>query len=84
MVGRKWPLQITATRSGRAAHATVTYEYLFQGRVVAVRAHYTFTGHFSDALVFPASAVHEPLTFGAVVTAGSATVNLDYAIEVIK
>jgi hypothetical protein len=50
----------------------------------ARRSHHTFAGHFSDALVFPATAVHEPLTFRAVVTAGSATVNLDYAIEVIK
>lgn len=83
-VGQKWPLQITATQSGHGVRATVKYEYLFNGKVVAVRSHYTFTGHFSDALVFPASAIHEPLTFRAVVTAGSATVNLDYAVEVIK
>ena len=83
-VGRNWPLHITAKRSGRAARATVTYEYLFGGKVVAVRARHTFTGHFSDALVFPATAVHEPLTFRAVVIAGSSTVNLDYSIEVIQ
>ncbi len=83
-VGRQWPLQFTATRSGRSASVTVTYEYLFNGKVVAVRAHHTFTGHYSDALVFPANAVHEPLTFRAVITAGSTTINLDYAIEVVK
>jgi len=83
-VGRKWPLQFTATRSGRAERVTVTHEYLFNGKVVAVRAHHTFTGHYSDALVFPASAEHEPLTFRAAITAGSSTINLDYAVEVVK
>lgn len=83
-VGRQWPLQLTATKSGHAARVIVTYEYLFNGRVVAVRARHTFTGHFSDALVFPATALHEPLTFRAVITAGSSTINLNYAIEVIK
>lgn len=83
-VGHNWPMQFTAARSGKAARVTVTYEYLFAGRVVAVRAHHTFTGHFSDALVFPASALHEPLTFRAAVTAGSSTINLDYPIEVVK
>jgi len=68
------------TLSERDSHLRV----LFNGKVVAVRAHHTFTGHYSDALVFPANAVHEPLTFRAVITAGSTTINLDYAIEVVK
>ena len=67
---------------GRPARATVTYEYLYDGAVVAVRAHHTFTARFSDALLFPAQSVGYPLTFRAAVTADGATVNLDYTIQV--
>lgn len=81
-VGARWPLQFTAKRSGRGVQATVTYEYLYDGQVVAVKAHHTFTGSFSDALVFPAQAVGYPLTFQAVITSGGSTVDLDYAIQV--
>jgi len=83
-VGRNWPMKFTATRGGRAAKVTVTYEYLFGGRVVAVRAHHTFSGHFSDALLFPANAVGEPLTFRAAIKAGSTSINLDYPIQVVR
>lgn len=81
-VGRKWPLVVTATWRGRPARATVTYEYLYDGAVVAVRAHHTFTARFSDALLFPAQSVGYPLTFRAAVTADGVTVNLDYTIQV--
>ena len=64
--------------------ATVTYEYLYGGQVVAVKAHHTFSGSFSDALVFPAQAVGYPLTFRAVITSGGSSVNLDYAIQVTR
>lgn len=83
-VGRRWPIQFTATRSGRAVRATVTYEYVYGGQVVAKRAQHTFTGRFSDALVFPAQSVGYPLTFRGAVTSGGATVNLDYAIQVSR
>jgi hypothetical protein len=83
-VGRRWPLTFTASRGGRADRATVTYEYLYNGQVVAVRAHHTFTGHFSDALVFPADAVGHALTFRAAIKDAHASVNLDYAISVVR
>lgn len=83
-VGRKWPLAFTAKRGKRAARVTVTYEYLYGGKVVAVRAHHTFTGSYKDALIFPASALHEPLTFRAVISAGKTTIDLDYSIEVVS
>ena len=83
-VGRRWPIQFTATRSGRAVRATVTYEYVYGGQVVARRAQHTFTGRFSDALVFPAQSVGYPLTFRGAVTSGGSTVNLDYAIQVSR
>jgi hypothetical protein len=81
-VGRKWPLEFTATLAGKPAKVTVTYEYLYDGKVVAVRSHHAFTGHFTDTLIFPSSALHEPLTFRAVIASGATTVNLNYAIEV--
>lgn len=82
--GRLWPVQFTATRSGRPVRATVQYEYLYNGTVVAHVSHYTFTGRFSDTLNFPARAVGYPLTFRAVISSGGSTVNLDYAVQVVR
>jgi len=81
-VGRAWPIHLTATSGGAPAHASVSYEYLFGGAVVARRAHYTFTGHFSDVFEWPAESVGYPLTFRAVVAAGANTVDLDYPVQV--
>jgi hypothetical protein len=79
-----WPIRMTATQNGSPAKATVIYEYLFAGQVVAHRSHYTFTGHFSDILKWPASAVGYQLTFRAVVNSGGVTVNLDYPVQVAR
>jgi hypothetical protein len=38
-VGRGWPLRFTVTRAGHAARASLSYEYLFNGQVVAHRSH---------------------------------------------
>jgi hypothetical protein len=81
-VNRLWPLHLTATSGGQPAHASVDYEFVFGGQVVAHRSHYTFTGHFSDNLLWPSSAVGYPLTFRAAVKANGATINLDYAVKV--
>jgi hypothetical protein len=81
-VNRPWPLRFTVTRGGRSVHAKVSYEFVFGGQVVAHRSHYTFNGHFSDVALWPSSAVGYPLTFRAVVVAGGATINLDYAVKV--
>lgn len=83
-VGRLWPIRFTATRNGRPARASVAYEYLFGGQVVAHRSHYTFTGHFFDTFTWPASAVGYPLTLRAVIVSEGATVNLDYPVQVTK
>ncbi len=82
-VGVLWPVSFTVTRGGRPAHASVSYEYLFGGQVVARRSHYIFTGHFSDTFKWPASAVGYPLSLRAVIVSGAATLNLDYAVRVI-
>ncbi len=81
-VNRAWPIRFTVTSAGRPAKASVSYEYLFGGQVVAHRSHYTFTGHFSDIFRWPSSAVGYPLTFRAVIVSEGATVNLDYPVQV--
>jgi hypothetical protein len=83
-VNQAWPLSFVVTAAGAPARASVAYEYLFAGQVVARRSHYTFTGHFSDTFRWPAAAVGYPLTFRAVVVSGKATVNLDYAVQVVR
>jgi hypothetical protein len=83
-VGRRWPIGFTVTDAGRAAAASVSYEYLFAGQVVARRSHYTFKGHFADVFEWPPSAVGYPLTFRAVIRSGAATINLDYPVEVTR
>jgi hypothetical protein len=82
--GRPWPVRFAVTSAGRAARASVAYEFLLAGQVVARRSHYTFDGHFSDVVVWPASAIGYPLTFRAVVAAGARTVNLDYPVRVTR
>jgi hypothetical protein len=82
-VGRPWPIYFTVTRAGHPARASVSYEYLFGGQVVARRSHYNFTGRFSDIFKWPASAVGYPLTFRAVIVSEGATINLDYPVQVV-
>ncbi len=81
-VGRPWPIRFTVTRAGAAARASVSYEYLYGGQVVARRSHYTFTGHFSDNFEWPASAVGYPLTLRAVIVSNGVTINLDFPVQV--
>lgn len=83
-VGAPWPIRFTVTRDGAPVGASVSYEYLFGGQVVAHRSHYTFKGHFSDIFNWPASAVGYPLTFRAVIASGGVTINLDYPVQVGK
>jgi hypothetical protein len=83
-VQRAWPVRFTVTSAGRPVAASVEYEYLFAGQVVAHRSHYRFTGRFSDVFRWPASAVGYPLTFRAVIRAQGATINLDYPVQVAR
>jgi hypothetical protein len=85
-VNAKWPITVTATLQGKPAHASAFYEFLFGGAVVSTQyignnRHYSFTGHFSDQLVFPPSAAGEPLTLDVVIKAAGHTVNLDWSIK---
>jgi hypothetical protein len=83
-VGRAWPIRFTVTSAGRPVRASVDYEYMFAGQVVAHRSHYTFIGRFSDVFRWPSSAVGYPLTFRAVIRAQGRTVNLDYPVQVSR
>jgi hypothetical protein len=81
-VGHPWPVHFTVTRAGAPTRASVGYEFLLAGQVVAHRSHYTFTGRFSDIVVWPAASVGYPLTFRAVIVSQGATIYLDYPVEV--
>lgn len=78
-----WPVRFTVTRGGSPVRASVSYQYLFNGQIVARRSHYVFTGHFADTFEWPASAVGYPLTLRAVIVSGATTLDLDYAVQVI-
>jgi hypothetical protein len=85
-VNAKWPLSVTASVNGKpAAHATAVYEFLFGGLIVSTQyprfnKHFTFTGHFSDNLIFPPDSKAEPLTLRVVIKASGHTVNLNWSI----
>ena len=84
-VNAKWPIVVTATLNGKPAHATAVYQFLYSGQVVGTEyphynKHFSFTGHFSDTLVFPAESVGEPLTLRVVIKASGHTVNLSWSI----
>ncbi len=83
-VGARWPFQIIVTHHGRPAKATVTYEYVFGGQVVARRAQHSFTGRFSDEIEWPSSAVGYPLEFRAAIVCEGVTINLDYPVVVAR
>jgi hypothetical protein len=83
-VGDPWPVHFTVTRAGAPARASVGYEFLFSGQVVARRSHYTFTGSFSDIVVWPSQSVGYPLTFRAVIVSQGATIYLDYPVQVAR
>ncbi len=78
-----WPIHFTVTRGATPVSASVSYEYLLAGQVVARRSHYTFKGHFSDVFKWPSSAVGYPLTFRAVIVSAGVSIDLDYPVQVV-
>jgi hypothetical protein len=79
------PIAVTATLNGKPAHATAAYQFVFGGAVVSTQyprnnKHYSFTGHFSDKLNFPASSLGFTLTLRVVIKAAGHTVNLNCPI----
>jgi hypothetical protein len=43
--------------------------------------HFSFTGHFSDKLLFPPDSAGEPLTLRVVIRAAGHTVDLNWTIK---
>jgi hypothetical protein len=82
VVGPLWPDSFTVTSGGHAAPASLEYEFLLAGQVVARRSHYTFRGTFHDTIEWPAPAVGYPLTLRAVVRSGPETLDIDYPVKV--
>jgi len=81
---RPWPVHFRVIRAGSPAKASVGYEFLLAGQVVARRSHYSFTGSFSDVVVWPSASVGYPLTFRAVIASDGARISLDYPVQVTK
>jgi hypothetical protein len=84
-VNVKWPITVTAALSGKPAHATAIYEFLFGGTIVSTQyvkntKNFGFTGHFSDELLFPPASTGQPLTLRVVIRAAGRTVNLNWSI----
>jgi hypothetical protein len=89
VINKNWPITVTATLNGKPAHATAVYQFLFAGALVQTEyprfdKHFSFTGHFSDNLVFPAESVGEPLTLRVVIKDAGHTVNLPWSITAKK
>ena len=86
-VNVNWPITVTATLHGKPARATAAYEFLLGTIQVAPpqyphnNKHFSFTGHFSDNLVFPPASAGEPLTLDVVIKAAGHTVNLTSSIK---
>ena len=80
------PITVAATLNGKPAHATAAYQFLYGGAVVAPtqyprnNKHFSFTGHFSDTLNFPADSLGFTLTLRVVIKAAGHTVNLPCSI----
>ena len=84
-INAKWPLEVSATLNGKAAHASAEYQFLLGFTVVSTQyprsnKHFRFVGHFSDTLVFPPDAAGEPLTLQVVIEDAGHTAKLDWAI----
>jgi hypothetical protein len=89
--GKRWPITVTAkTKSGKPVRAKASYQFLYQGQVVATRypfkrsSPYPFKGKYRDrTFVWPARAVGYKLTLRVVVeTKKRGTRNLDYWVRV--
>ncbi len=81
--GRAWPIVVTATYRGRGVRASVRYEFLYGGRVVARRSFYRFTGRFRDGgFVWPRRAAGIRLTLRAVVSSRYGTRRPTYWVRV--
>lgn len=84
MSGRLWPITVTASSTSEApVNATVSYQFLFGGAVVASRrGGHMHDGVFHDRLLFPARASGIPLTLRVNVTGAGQTGSVERAVTV--
>ena len=86
--GHRWRIRITArTTSGHALSASIFYQFVFGGQIVACRSVTApgkphFRGTFRDVIKWPRRSVGVPLTLRAVVRTRKGVRNLNYAIKV--
>lgn len=91
--GKKWPIKVTAEKSGRPIKASAFYQFVFNGQVVSTQypsphgpprdSPYKFKGSYSDPILWPKRAVGYKLTFRVVVRAKDrGTVKLNYRVRV--
>jgi hypothetical protein len=100
LANKLWHIKVTATTSsGKALKATASYQFIYAGQVVARRnpspkspcdengakRPLTFTGKYSDDILWPPRSIGIPLTFRVVVSVkGRGTKKLDYKVVVRK
>jgi hypothetical protein len=84
-----WPIRITASHAGHPiSGGKVTYQFLFNGRIVACRpVAAPYSPHFRrgvmrDRIEWPERSIGIPLTFRAVVITRYGVKNLDYSVKV--
>ncbi|MBX5442179.1 MAG: hypothetical protein IRZ32_11720 [Solirubrobacteraceae bacterium] len=93
--GTDWRITVTVrSPSGRPLRATATYQFLYNGQVVATRypnpGHrrsgkrpYAFRGRYRDTILWPKRAAGYTLTFRVVVAVrGQGRENLDWRVRV--
>jgi hypothetical protein len=82
--GRLWPITVTAmSSSGAPVNATVSYQFLFGGAIVASRpGGHMRGGTFHDRLLFPARASGIALTLRVNVSEGGKTGSVERSVTV--
>lgn len=82
--GRLWPITVTATSpSGAPVNATVSYQFLFGGALVASRpGGHMRGGVFHDRLLFPARASGIALTLRVNVSGSGQTGSVERSVTV--
>jgi hypothetical protein len=66
---RKWPITIDVTSGSKKLSGSVKYEFLFSGAIVKRQKGHSFkNGVYTDQLLFPSTAIGQPLTLRILVT----------------
>jgi hypothetical protein len=83
-VGERWPITLLArTGAGKSVDGTVSYAFLFAGRVVASRPGGEMRkGLFHDSLLFPSRAVGVPLILRVILKTPRQTGTVDQQVTV--